>query len=586
MKDPSLIWISESTTMFARSRSSNSLWSNKHAIVVPKGLPRRDLRILDPILLYPSTVLGRERDIIINLEHIKAIITAQEVMLLNSKDSSFTPYVHELRRCSLLHKSCYFSGYLFSYISSYLGLIMVKSLNLYHLSKTSKPEMDNIDTAFKSPQKSDVKYSTINLRLTLLLKKESKRYNKDVKVTSIRNLDLQLFKVQLTEFGIGTEEGVAAELQELIGTEKNHNKGDVDVYGMMSIPVEAVAAYDSLSDDKELIDTYERLTALDGKRMFVLAAVGSHKKEVGRLRRDVSGSGVSKMQDLELLRSVAPKKRIVYTTTRPNDIKTPYEKMLENDVEFGAPDNRSSGFLKLCVDGVLLSIEEKKSEKEIWDHLTRLYEARALHNKKFLKRKLYALRMTESTSVTEHVNNLNTLFSQLTSLSCKIDSQERAEILLYFKVYFDTHYDQVIINLTSNVLSDYLVFDDVVAVILEEENRRNNNEDMQTSSRQVEALVVTRGRSMEPGSSGSHNYEDGNALCCEATVANESRERFADVWLFDTGATFHMTARREWFHQYKPISRGGSCWKFSAIVRIGSYLEMGLEVRSVHPSSH
>ncbi|GJY15578.1 hypothetical protein Tco_0386000 [Tanacetum coccineum] len=433
MKDPSLIWISESTTMFARSRSSNSLWSNKHAIVVPKGLPRRDLRILDPILLYPSTVLGRERDIIINLEHIKAIITAQEVMLLNSKDSSFTPYVHELRRCSLLHKSCYFSGYLFSYISSYLGLIMVKSLNLYHLSKTSKPEMDNIDTAFKSPQESDVKYSTINLRLTLLLKKESKlgiltlfgdeglcainvvnaevtaldiefRYNKDVKVTSIRNLDLQLFKVQLTEFGIGTEEGVAAELQELIGTEKNHNKGDVDVYGMMSIPVEAVAAYDSLSDDKELIDTYERLTALDGKRMFVLAAVGSHKKEVGRLsvgasalkvapatatvccflsysdflskvggnqvqkvkvdgvhimfklkqdvggmESDVSGSGVSKMQDLELLRSVVPKKRIVYTTTRPNDIKTPYEKMLENDVEFGAPDKRSSGFLKLCV---------------------------------------------------------------------------------------------------------------------------------------------------------------------------------------------------------------------------------------------
>ncbi|GJX41309.1 gag-pol polyprotein, partial [Tanacetum coccineum] len=52
--------------------------------------------------------------------------------------------------------------------------------------------------------------------------------------------------------------------------------------------------------------------------------------------------------------------------------------------------------------------------------------------------------------------------------------------------------------------------------------------------------------------------EDGNALCCEAAVSNESRKRFADVWLFDTGATFHMTARREWFHQYKPISGGES----------------------------
>ena len=161
--------------------------------------------------------------------------------------------------------------------------------------------------------------------------------------------------------------------------------------------------------------------------------------------------------------------------------------------------------------------------KEIWDHLARLYEARSLHNKIFLKRKLYALRMTESTSVTEHVNR----------------------------------------------------------------------EDRQTNSRQVEALVVTRGRSMEHGSSGSHNHgksktgkkknfkcfkcgkqghmskdcrslsnsnpqgnvastlEDGNALYCEAAVANEGRKRFADVWLFDTGANFHMTARREWFHQYK-----------------------------------
>ncbi|GJU40760.1 hypothetical protein Tco_1193717 [Tanacetum coccineum] len=129
--------------------------------------------------------------------------------------------------------------------------------------------------------------------------------------------------------------------------------------------------------------------------------------------------------------------------------------------------------------GVLSSIEEKKTAKDIWDHLAQLYEVRSLHNKKFPKRKLYALRMTESTSVTEHVNNLNTLFSQLTSLSCKIDSQERVEILLQS---LPNSYDQVIINLTSNVLSDHLVFDDIAAAILEEENRRNNKEDKQTSS--------------------------------------------------------------------------------------------------------
>ncbi|KAG0502028.1 hypothetical protein HPP92_002100 [Vanilla planifolia] len=39
-----------------------------------------------------------------------------------------------------------------------------------------------------------------------------------------------------------------------------------DVGGMMSISVEAAAARDSLHDDRELIHTFERLTALDGKR--------------------------------------------------------------------------------------------------------------------------------------------------------------------------------------------------------------------------------------------------------------------------------------------------------------------------------
>lgn len=54
----------------------------------------------------------------------------------------------------------------------------------------------------------------------------------------------------------------------------------------------------------------------------------------------------SKLQESEsLIRSVAPTKRVIYTTTRPTDIKAPYEKMLENEVEFGSPDKRSGGFL-------------------------------------------------------------------------------------------------------------------------------------------------------------------------------------------------------------------------------------------------
>nr|GEW63748.1 retrovirus-related Pol polyprotein from transposon TNT 1-94 [Tanacetum cinerariifolium] len=73
---------------------------------------------------------------------------------------------------------------------------------------------------------------------------------------------------------------------------------------------------------------------------------------------------------------------------------------------------------------------------------------------------------------------------------CVFELNERAEIQS-----LPDSYDQIIINLTTNVLSDYLVFDDVPAAILEEENRRNNREEKQTSSRRMEDLVVTRERS-------------------------------------------------------------------------------------------
>eukprot|EP00250_Pteridium_aquilinum_P032993 c5071_g1_i1 orf=135-431(+) len=55
----------------------------KHTIIRHFHIHARDLRILDPLLSYPSAILGREHAIVLNLEHIKAIITAEEVFLRN-----------------------------------------------------------------------------------------------------------------------------------------------------------------------------------------------------------------------------------------------------------------------------------------------------------------------------------------------------------------------------------------------------------------------------------------------------------------------------------------------------------------------
>ena len=93
--------------------------------------------------------------------------------------------------------------------------------------------------------------------------------------------------------------------------------------------------------------------------------------------------------------------------------------------------------------------------------------------------------MSESTSATDHINNLNTLFSQLSSLEYTIAENERAELLLQS---LPDSYDQLIINLTNNNPVESLVFDDVAASVLNEESRRKNKEKKQASSQQAEAL--------------------------------------------------------------------------------------------------
>lgn len=71
---------------------------DKLAIMRRCDLPARDLRLLDPLFVYPSTILGREKAIVVNLEQIRCIITADEVLLLNSLDNYVLQYAAELQR--------------------------------------------------------------------------------------------------------------------------------------------------------------------------------------------------------------------------------------------------------------------------------------------------------------------------------------------------------------------------------------------------------------------------------------------------------------------------------------------------------
>ncbi|KAM7254018.1 hypothetical protein ACFE04_031700 [Oxalis oulophora] len=81
------------------SGNSQVIEVDKFTVMRRCDLPARDLRLLDPLFVYPSTILGREKAIVVNLEQIRCIITADEVLLLNSVDNYvLQQYAVELQR--------------------------------------------------------------------------------------------------------------------------------------------------------------------------------------------------------------------------------------------------------------------------------------------------------------------------------------------------------------------------------------------------------------------------------------------------------------------------------------------------------
>ncbi|XP_059313568.1 magnesium transporter MRS2-4 [Lycium ferocissimum] len=77
---------------------------DKTAIIKRAAIPARDLRILGPIFSHSSSILAREKAMVVNLEFIRAIITAEEVLLLDPLRQEVLPFVDQLRQ-QLPHKS-------------------------------------------------------------------------------------------------------------------------------------------------------------------------------------------------------------------------------------------------------------------------------------------------------------------------------------------------------------------------------------------------------------------------------------------------------------------------------------------------
>ncbi|KOM52532.1 hypothetical protein LR48_Vigan09g119100 [Vigna angularis] len=221
--------------------------------------------------------------------------------------------------------------------------------------------------------------------------------------------------------------------------------------------------------------------------------------------------------------------------------------------------------------------------------LSSMYEKPSAANKVHLMRRLFNLRMTEGTSTAQHINELNTITIQLSSVGINFDEEVRALILLSS---LPESWNATVTAVSSSSGSNKLKFDDVRDLVLSEEIRRRESGEPSTSS---VLHTESRGRSSTRGTgrgkskerqSKSRNHQSSNkskTIECwncgktghyknqcrsaskkqegkdEANVATTSGggdalicslENKEESWVLDSGASFHATSQKELFENY------------------------------------
>ena len=104
--------------------------------------------------------------------------------------------------------------------------------------------------------------------------------------------------------------------------------------------------------------------------------------------------------------------------------------------------------------------------------LSKLYEKPSASNKVFLMKHLFNMKMLKGGSITNYLNEFNTLTSELSYVKVNFDDEVRALLIL---CSLPESWNSLAMDVSNSIpSSNTLKFDDVVGVILSEEMRRKS----------------------------------------------------------------------------------------------------------------
>jgi hypothetical protein len=259
------------------------------------------------------------------------------------------------------------------------------------------------------------------------------------------------------------------------------------------------------------------------------------------------------------------------------------------DKEWEILDIKALGMIRLSLaTSVAFNISKEKTMKGLMDALAKLYEKPSTSNKVFLMKRLFNKKMSEGRSVTDHLNEFNTVTNQLIYVKVDFDDEVRALLIL---CSFPERWNGLVM-VVSNFVSDSntLKFDDVVRVILSEEMRWKSTGETSGNALNMENRGIQKDRGKGSGNSGNSRKgrsksRIGKIKCwnCgkkghlkkdyraskkqrdgqqernqEANVTGDvlqdslilSVDNISESWVVDSGASFHSTPHRKHFLNY------------------------------------
>ncbi|KAJ8504994.1 hypothetical protein OPV22_005880 [Ensete ventricosum] len=246
-------------------------------------------------------------------------------------------------------------------------------------------------------------------------------------------------------------------------------------------------------------------------------------------------------------------------------------------------DRKTVSFIRQWLDdSVFQNVSTKCSAYSLWKKLEGLYERKTAGNKAFLIRKLVNLKYKEGTSIPKHLNEIQSITNQLSSMKMSLDDELQTLLLLSS---LPESWETLMVSLSNSAPDGIVIMSQVTSSLLNEELRRKNSA---TSHIDSQTLVLeNRGMSKSKDRSDSrvgrsksrsrknivyYNYGEKEHYKNQCKQPKKNKKMGKEVEYIESkenittkvqGASYHATPRREFFGTYRFENFG--------VVKMGNY---------------